>query len=207
MRVDAANKKKIRKEWEELYGGFPLESLPWHSERPAKALINAVSEAAVTRGRALDICAGAGTNAAYLSAKGFSVSAVDISCSALRLAGERIRKKRQRCGLVVADAARLPFRDSAFDFIFDRGCFHHMPPEERQVFIEGLHRCLKARGKYLLICFSDKNPLRENTFSRRDLRDYFSASFNIDLIKESVFYEFKKMPRYFYAAFMRKRRQ
>lgn len=198
------NKKKIRKEWDELYGNFPLESLPWHSERPAKPLIDVLSRGGIKRGRVLDICSGAGTHAVYLTSKGFSVVATDISYHAIKLARERIRKKQQKCALVVADAVNLPFKNMAFDFIFDRGCFHHIPAQERMIFIAGLHRTLKPQGKYLVICFSSKNPLRENIFTQEDLTAYFSSYFTIDWIKESVFHEFKKMLRYFYVALMHK---
>lgn len=199
------NKKEIKKEWDELYGHFPLESLPWHSERPARALADAVKKGGIKKCDALDICCGAGTNSLYMAEKGFRVTGLDISWEALRLAKKRLESGKIGAGLVNGDAASLPFKDKAFGFVFDRGCFHHIPVTQRPQYAEEAHRVLKAGGNLLLICFSDKNPPRENTFSKKAIAGYFSPRFKIIRIKSSVFSEFRKHPRFFYVTFMEKR--
>ncbi|MFH1338607.1 MAG: class I SAM-dependent methyltransferase [Candidatus Omnitrophota bacterium] len=199
---DIVNKREIKKEWDELYGHFPLESLPWHSERPARALVDAIKKGGIKKCNALDICCGAGTNSLYLAVKGFRVTGLDISGEALRLAKKRFENSKISPGLVNGDAANLPFKDKTFGFVFDRGCFHHIPMAERPQYVEEAHRVLKPGGNFLLICFSDKNPPRENTFSKKAIADYFSPHFEIIRIKSSVFRELRKHPRFFYVAFM-----
>lgn len=198
------SKKEIKKEWNELYANFPLEGLPWHSQRPAQALVGLINKKEINKGLCLDIGCGAATNSLYLASKGFAVIGLDISIQAIHLAKKKAEFPKSKTNFVVADAAILPFKDSSFDFIFDRGCFHHIPSLERKVFVEGLHRVLGENGKYLLICFSDKNPPRENTFSQSDIFDYFSSYFDIHWIRSSIFREFGRINRFFYFVFMSK---
>lgn len=81
----------------------------------------------------------------------------------------------------------LPFDDERFDFVFDMGCFHHVMIEDRERFIRGLCRVLKAaKGQYLLICFSDKNGPAWNHFTKQQLTQYFSERFNFKVCSISV---------------------
>jgi len=202
-----ADKKEIRKEWEDIYGNFPLEGLPWHSQQPAPPLVRLIDKKQIKKGLCLDIGCGAGSNILYLASKGYKVVGVDISAQALRLAKTRAEAGKIASNFAAADAVNLPFKDSSFDFIFDRGCFHHIPSAERKIYIEGLQRVLRKNGKYSLICFSDKNPLRENTFSRRDIFDYFSPYFKIHWIRPSVFREFDLIERFFHVVFMANKKE
>ena len=60
-------------EWDRIYRRYPLEDLPWELGRPRKVLVELVEKGLIKRGKALDICCGAGTNALYLAKKGFQV--------------------------------------------------------------------------------------------------------------------------------------
>lgn len=68
-------------------------------------------------GRALDIAAGAGENAAILALGGWRVVACDLSDGAIGRARRRADELRADLTLVQADATLLPFRPRSFDTV------------------------------------------------------------------------------------------
>jgi len=87
----------------------------------------------------------------------------------------------------VANATELPYADNTSTLVFDRGCFHSISLKERGVFVEGVHRVLKPRGKYLLICFGMKSQRRFESpllLSSEDIRSLFAPLFRIDRMEE-----------------------
>lgn len=145
------------KEWGQIYRRYSLETLPWQLGRPREVLVELVEKGLIKKGKALDICCGAGTNALYLAKKGFQVTGIDISSRAIEYAKEKARKASAGIQFQVENFLNLPFEDEEFDFIFDMGCFHHVKVEDRSTFIRGVHRVLKKGGSYLMVCFSYRN--------------------------------------------------
>lgn len=84
-----------------------------------------------------------------------------------------------------------------FDFAYDWELLHHIFPENRKNYAENVYRILNPRGKYLSVCFSDKDPqfgglgkYRETPLgtilyfsSEEELRDLFSPYFDIKELK------------------------
>ncbi|HTF58036.1 MAG TPA: class I SAM-dependent methyltransferase [Planctomycetota bacterium] len=68
-------------------------------------------------GRALDVAAGAGENAAILALGGWKVVACDLSDNAIARARQRAAELRADLALVQADALHLPFRPASFDTV------------------------------------------------------------------------------------------
>lgn len=86
----------------------------------------------LARGRALDVAAGAGENAAILALGGWRVIASDLSDGALARARARARELRADVALVQADATLLPFRPASFDtvvctYFLDRASARRLP--------------------------------------------------------------------------------
>jgi len=83
--------------------------------------------------------------------------------------------------------------EETFDFAYDWELLHHIFPEKRKKYIENVHRILNPGGKYLSVCFSEKDPqfggsgkYRETPlgtilyFSSEDeLRGLFDPYFNV----------------------------
>jgi len=102
--------------------------------------------------------AGAGNYAICLAGKGFDVTGVDLSPTAVRIAKENAKAKGARCDFIVADAVEeLHKLDQSWDFAYDWGLLHHIFPEQRPKYVENVHRILNPKGKYLSACFSDKD--------------------------------------------------
>ncbi|UCF13715.1 MAG: methyltransferase domain-containing protein [Thermoplasmatales archaeon] len=79
-------------EWEDIYRKYPLEEIPWHSDEPDKNLIEVLRKKNIKIGYALDVCSGAGTNSVFLAEKGFDVTGIDISETAMIIGRQRAEK-------------------------------------------------------------------------------------------------------------------
>src|SRR3972149_8778414 len=73
-------------EWDKIYRNYPLNDLGWELGKPRPILREYVEKGLVKIGKALDICCGVGTNTVYLSDKGFEVTGIDISSTAIEYA-------------------------------------------------------------------------------------------------------------------------
>jgi len=192
-------------EWDQIYRRYSIETLPWELGRPRKVLVELVEKGLIKRGKALDICCGAGTNALYLAEKGFQVTGIDISPKAVEYAKEKARKANARTQFQVQNFLNLPFEDEEFDFVFDMGCFHHVKVKDRSTFIRGVHRVLKKGGSYLMVCFSYRNGPAWNHFTKEQIIQLFSNHFKIKNIEHVASVEGDGYVRYFYSVLMEKK--
>jgi len=192
-------------EWDRIYRRYPLEVLPWELGRPRKVLVELVEKGLIKKGRVLDICCGAGTNAIYLAKKGFQVTGIDISPKAIEIAKEKARQANAKTQFRVQNFLNLPFKDEEFDFVFDMGCFHHVKVKDRGIFINGVHRVLKKGGSYFIFCFSDRNGPAWNHFTKEQIIQLFSNLFKIKNIEQVASVEGDGYTRYFYSVLMEKR--
>jgi cyclopropane fatty-acyl-phospholipid synthase-like methyltransferase len=151
------------------------------------------------------MCSGDGTNSIYLASRGFEVVGVDISRTAVEIARQRCQKRNVSCDYHVGSVLDFTY-DKTFDLVFDRGCFHHIPETRKPHYVDLVKNLLGTKGKFFLLCFSDKNPPFKKNLSREDIRSYFSNDFEIFFIKDSVHKEPQDdSKRYLYASFMQKK--
>jgi ubiquinone/menaquinone biosynthesis C-methylase UbiE len=195
------------REWDDVYRDYPAGTLPWELGKPRKTLIDMVESGRIQLGNTPDICCGLGTNTAYMAQNGFDVTAIDISKQALKLAKQKARRAKAEVKFVLANFVTLPFKDAAYDFVFDMGCFHHVEVEDRPEFIHGIRRVLKPESKYLLICFSDRNGPAWNHFSKEQIAKYFSGKFKLTGLDHFGSVEGDGYTRFFYSALMQPRKE
>jgi 2-polyprenyl-3-methyl-5-hydroxy-6-metoxy-1,4-benzoquinol methylase len=192
-------------EWDEIYRKQPLEALGWELGRPRPILVEFVEKELIKKGKALDICCGAGTNTVYLAEKGFEVTGIDISSKAIDYAKKKAQQANVKINFIMQSFVNLSFGNEEFDFVFDMGCFHHVEIEDRAKFIKGVHRILKNGGSYMLTCFSYKNGPAWNHFTRKQIIDLFSEYFEIKEIRHISSIEGDGYRRYFYTVLMKKK--
>jgi ubiquinone/menaquinone biosynthesis C-methylase UbiE len=190
-------------DWDQIYREVPVDQWGWELGKPRPVLVKMVENCTVPPGQALDLCCGAGTNTVYLAQKGFTVTGIDISPTALRLAKKQAAKAKAAIGFLNGSFVDLAFADAVFDFVFDMGCFHHVEPEDRSRFLVGLHRVLKHGGIYMFTGFSDRNGPGWNHFSEQQIRRLFS-SLTIEHLQHFSSLEGDGVVRHFYTALMRK---
>ncbi len=141
-------------DWEKLYQD---DFMPWDSGHVDSHLARLVGEHPVKPCRALDVGCGTGSSALWLAEKGFDVTALDMSESALKLA--RAKRDAEKCNFILADffEASLPCTD--FGFVFDLGCFHSFDdPAQRNRFARRVADCLAAQGLWLSVSLSCEAP-------------------------------------------------
>lgn len=177
----------LRNDWDRIYRESPPEALPWEEGGPSVELTALIESGGVEKGAVLDICCGLANNAIYLAKHGYKCYGIDISPAAIDYARAKAAKAGVSCELTAGNALELPYPDNTFTLVFDRGCFHSLPPQNRKTFIRGVHRVLKPGGKYQLLCFSarDRRSLGPPyAFSVKGIKRYFSPLFKIHDIRE-----------------------
>lgn len=190
--------------WDSIYHRYPPESLPWELGKPRKILTELIESKQIPAGEALDLCCGAGSNTVYMAKNGFDVTALDISDKAIEYAKEKALKTGVNINFIVASFLRLPFQTERFDFAFDFGCFHHVEIKERTSYIKNVHRVLKPKSLYLLVCFSYKNGPGWNHFTKEQIQELFERHFQIEWIKHVFSIESDNVRRYFFEVLMKK---
>lgn len=201
------NKKREFPDWEKLYKAEPVEKMPWFNPELDEDLAEALEALDIKGGRALDIGTGPGTQAFRLSEMGFEVIATDLSKTAIRKAKKAAKEKGLSIGFVVDDILETKVRGQ-FDFIFDRGCFHVLPPDKRAVYMETVAGLLKHGGYLFLKCFSCRETKMKGgpyRFTRKALKEAFGPAFRFVSIKDTVYQgTLEALPRAFFSVFQRK---
>ncbi len=153
--------KREAKEWDESYGeGFPPA---WDTGFPSPLLVRLVEQNPGLKGWALDVGCGTGTNAIYLSSRGFQVVGIDLSQKALKRAEEGAKKAGVPVHFLHEDFLRciphilqIPHFPGVFDLVFDRGCFHSFVNSKRPAYVRILKQLTRPGSVYLMICGSAK---------------------------------------------------
>jgi cyclopropane fatty-acyl-phospholipid synthase-like methyltransferase len=194
-----------KNKWDRIYHHYSPKALPWELGKPRRLLVELVESGQIVPGKTLDLCCGVGTNPIYLAQKGFDITALDLSDKAVEYTKEKVTKTKVDLNLLIASYLALPFKGDEFDLIFDFGCFHHVKVEERTRFILEVYRSIKSGGRYLLVCFSDRNGQDWNHFTEEQIVELFRYSFKILWIKHISSLEGDGITRYFYEVFMEKK--
>ena len=98
------------------------------------------------RGELLDLGCGIGQNTDYFRSQGFSVTAADLSATALA----ELKGRCPNVATVELDMSRpLPFEDHCFDVVFASLSIHYFDRETTHALVREIRRILKAGG-YLI---------------------------------------------------------
>ncbi len=131
-------------------------------------------------GRILDIGCGAGETSAWLAARGFRVTGMDYSASAIALAQSWFSKGERTLTFENADICDPPSAAQTYDFILDKGCFQCIPYRFRSAYVQNLCAYSKPGTRYLLFIRLDKDLYRTQSM----IAHYFSAFFEIERFQE-----------------------
>jgi SAM-dependent methyltransferase len=183
---------------DEIYRKMSPEQIPWNVEEPPDALVKLLDVGSVRPCKTVEFGCGLGNYTRYLSSRGFVVTGVDISPTAIGVAKEKAIEKGFLCTFIVADIlGDLKEVEGTFDFAYDWELLHHIFPEQRKKYVKNVHRKLRPGGSYLSLCFSEKDPqfggtgkYRETRLgtvlyfsSETELRDLFEPYFRIEELK------------------------
>ena len=195
-----------REKWD---GRYATGDLPWDTGRHDANLADVIAEWAIAPCRTLELGCGTGSNAIWLAAAGFDVTAVDISALALSQAATRAAAAAVsvHCEEVDVQHGQLPA--GPFDFVFDRGCFHSSDgPEEHALFVRNVHDSLGPQGLWLSLIGSTDSPPRDDgppRLTAAQIVSYVEPLFEIRLLKATHFDSNQPDPPPAWACLMRKR--
>jgi SAM-dependent methyltransferase len=139
--------------WDQRYGSH--DSV-W-SRQPNRQLV--AEAAALPPGRALDAGCGEGTDALWLAAQGWQVTAVDFSAVAVARGAARAAEEGTddagRVAWVHADLTQWRPAEAAFDLVTSQ--FLHVPPDERRLVHERLAAAVAPGGTLLVVTHSPRD--------------------------------------------------
>jgi SAM-dependent methyltransferase len=172
--------------WEDAYKTVP----PWDVGRPQPAFVELVRLGELNRGRVLDVGCGTGENALYLAEKGFEATGVDLTNRAIIAARAKAAERKLKVDFQEGNALSLDFKDGVFDNVIDSGLFHTFPDDDRPVYAREIARVLAQKGKYFMLCFSDKEPTNwggPRRVTKEEIESTFSPLFKISYIRDTLF--------------------
>lgn len=83
---------------------------------------------------------------------------LDLVPDCLKLAQKRFQAVNVEGDFILGDMTRLPFKDGAFDMVFNQGTIEHFPKPQRQLVLDEMAR---VSGKYVALFVPNAlNPLR-----------------------------------------------
>jgi len=183
---------------DDIYRKLSPEQIPWNVEEPPDELVALLDTGIVRPCRAVEFGCGLGNYTRYLAGRGFDVTGVDISPTAVAYAREQAGKKGVACRFIAADVlGDLKDVDGTFGFAFDWELLHHLFPEQRKKYVENVLRKLAPGGSYLSLCFSEQDPQFGGTgkyrttrlgtvlyfSSEEELRELFEPYFRVEELK------------------------
>lgn len=178
-----ANGNRLLELWDSDYRGST--PAPWDIGRPADELQKLVTDGTVRRCRAIDMCCGSGTDAIYLAAKGFDVTAIDVAPTALSQARQKARQAGVTVHWALADILAPPDFEP-FDFIYDRGCYHVVRDQNLAAYLETVRKYSHPGTQFLLLAArrAEQGGEEPSGVSEDELRFDFLNLFDVEWMRE-----------------------
>lgn len=157
--------------FDDSYLGTP----PWDIGRPQPEFLR-LADAGVVTGRVLDVGCGTGEHALMAAGRGLDATGVDSAPRAIASARRKAAERGVDARFLEWDARRLGELDGRFDTVIDCGLFHVFDDDDRARYVESLAAAIPPGGRFLLCCFSDRQP--GDWGPRRVAREELEASFD-----------------------------
>jgi len=146
----------IKEQMNKIYSGMDLDQIPWNMETPPDILQDLIKSKKLSPCKIIELGCGTGNYVRYFAKMGFDATGVDISEKAIEIARELAEKVEVKCKFIAADVlGNLLEIKGKYDFVYDWELLHHIFPEDRNKYIENVHRLLSSQGRYLSVCFSE----------------------------------------------------
>lgn len=139
--------------WDKFYED-KTKGVPFFIEYPDENLVTYFETKMVKAEKILELGTGNGRNAIYMAQQGYQVDAVDISQEALNWARENALEKGVSVNFIYSDIFELDLRENYYDFVYDGGLLHHLPPHQRFQYIDKINNTLKPNGLFGITCFA-----------------------------------------------------
>ena len=167
-----------------MYEGTP----PWDIGRPQGEFVR-LEAAGEIKGSVLDIGCGTGENALFLAGRGHEVWGIDFAPTAIEKAKVKAKQRGLKATFRVADALQLQKLGRTFDAVIDSGLFHTFDDGDRSQFPRSLASVLPRGGRYLMMCFSEREPgdWGPRRVTQAEIRQTFTKGWEIESITAAKF--------------------
>jgi cyclopropane fatty-acyl-phospholipid synthase-like methyltransferase len=166
-------------DFDDMYAGTP----PWDIGRPQPMFLR-LAESDAIRGRVLDAGCGTGEHVLMVAERGSEATGIDAAPSAIAAAQRKAADRGLAARFLVRDALELAKLGEQFDTVLDSGLFHVFDDERRLRYVEALSAVIRQGGRYLMGCFSDRQP--GDWGPRRVRQDEIRAAFAVGWEVESI---------------------
>jgi SAM-dependent methyltransferase len=166
-------------DFDQMYDGTP----PWDIGRPQPVFLRLAAAGALS-GRVLDAGCGTGEHVLMAAGRGLDATGIDAAPTAIAIAQRKAADRGLSARFLVWDALRLPELGEQFDTVLDSGLFHVFDDERRARYVEALTPVVRPDGRYIMCCFSDRQP--GNWGPRRVRQDEIRAAFAAGWTVESI---------------------
>ncbi|MCZ7556160.1 MAG: class I SAM-dependent methyltransferase [Bacteroidia bacterium] len=183
---------------DEIYRTLAPEDIPWNRPALPEPLVELLDGGVVSPCRAVEFGCGLGNHAIAMARRGFEVTGVDLSPTAVGMAREHAAAAGVRVRFLAADVtAELDELHGDFAFGWDWEMLHHLFPEQRLRYVTNLARLLAPGALHLSVCFSEHDPMfgsgkQRSTpigtvlyfSSEKEIRELFETAFDIVTLGE-----------------------
>ncbi|HXW95607.1 MAG TPA: class I SAM-dependent methyltransferase [Nitrososphaerales archaeon] len=169
----------------EAYRGVP----PWDIGRPQPVFAKLAASEDLGDD-IIDVGCGTGEQAMLFASSGYKVLGVDSAPLAIEKARTKSSQRGLKVEFMVADALHLAELHRQFDVAIDSGLFHVFSDRERLDYVESLRTVLRPRGRYYMLCFSDKEPVGwggPRRVFKREILTSFSDGWHVDYVRPAKF--------------------
>jgi len=147
---------KAQEHWESVYLSKGDRDLSWTQPEPLTSL-SLIGEMCAT-GRVIDVGGGASLLAERLLERGYAITVLDISKTAIDRARNRLGDRASQIQWIVADVTENPQLDS-FDVWHDRAVFHFLTASsDRAAYTALLARTIPVGGHVVMATFALDGP-------------------------------------------------
>lgn len=174
--------------WESFYRERDATTMPWYFDGLDPDFAIELAQLGVTRGRVLDVGAGAGSQAIELASRGLDVTATDIAEAAIEVARRAAHARGVELSLLVDDVLDSNV-EGTFDVVLDRGCFHTIAPDRRADYVASIAARARPGGSLLLKCFSHLQPgdVGPYKFTTDEIAAVFAPAFTLRSARQTVY--------------------
>jgi len=147
--------------WDSMYK-LPLKDIPWEIKNPPRELFEVLRNGLIKNGKALDVACGTGNYSLCLARNSFSVTGVDFSKEALKIAQRKAQRQKLQIKFIYADVLSLTkVLHEKFNFILDYSLLHHINSDKITAYVSQFLHLLKKKGRLLMVCYSNKDSQDE----------------------------------------------
>jgi len=141
----------------------------WEEPLPTESLVRFLRSFHRTKGlRAVDMGCGEGRDSIFLVKKGFNVTAIDVSRSAVKRAKKWSKREGLPIEFLLADVTHLPIRDNIYDLAVNVACLHMIINQQvRDMHLCESYRILKHNGIYFSCNIGTDEPISVTEFYKK----------------------------------------